>query len=210
NRKIWRLGPLNGDGTVEDELVLHIQGLVTKLGLTPGSIAHLPAAKASQLSQSITITGGTSETFQAGLASLQTILDLFLRNFQNGVSTKWAAINDTDEPIISASNRFFTAIKDEPRAEHVAFGPGVDPIEQLRAFVGPALVHAEDNVVSYFKTASASLTEDVVYETAVPSTFRIGDVVEIQMSVIAFQGGKDTFKLHCHLRALTLLDSTFS
>ncbi|KAJ7156832.1 hypothetical protein C8R43DRAFT_1125414 [Mycena crocata] len=209
-RKIWRLGPLNEDGHVEHELVFRIQGILSQCSLTPGDVNRRPESHVAHMSQKVGLVGAGSVKFQQGVDNMKRILSLFTRHFQNPTDARWAATNDNADGIVSASNRFLTSTEEEPGAVHIDFGPGVDPMDRLKSFVGPGLVHTVDNVVSYFKQSTNEATSKKTYGRAVPSTFRIGDVVEIQVSVMAFESANKSVKLHWNLRALTLLDATFS
>ena len=43
-----------------------------------------------------------------------------------------------------------------------------------------------------------------------PSKFKVGDIVEVKVSFTAIQTRTEDFKIMCVLRALTLLDGTFT
>ncbi|KAJ7143167.1 hypothetical protein C8R43DRAFT_1130953 [Mycena crocata] len=207
-RKIWRLGPVTGEGVVEDELVFRFQGILTKVMLTPGDITRMDARRVANLTQQITIGGVGSTQFEAGTASLKELQSIFERFFQKGTETT-STSGQTEDVEVSASNKFLTSKVDEPTAEHVPFGYGVDPLDALQGFVGDKLVHTVDNAVKYYVKAIDPVTQTDVYDIAFPGNFRVGDLVEMQASLIAFQG-RDSMKIHCQLRALTLLDGTFS
>ncbi|KAJ7462651.1 hypothetical protein B0H11DRAFT_1735092, partial [Mycena galericulata] len=159
--------------------------------------------------QQVTLTGCGSEKFEAGVLNTKELHGLYTRYFQSDVA-KLPGTNASGEPSLSASNRYLTSLQDEPYAVNIGFGAGVDPLGHLQSFVGSSLVHTSENVVSYYRTSIDAATGKTVYDTAFPANFRVGDLVEIQASAIAFQGKNQSMKLHCHLRALTLLDSAFS
>ncbi|KAJ7474494.1 hypothetical protein B0H11DRAFT_2236179 [Mycena galericulata] len=210
NRKVWRVGPSTKDGPVEAELVFRIQGILAKKNLVPGDLSRIDPAKVGNLSQQVTVVGAGSQLFQVSLANMKHFHALFKRHFPGSTVTNLAGA-ENGVLGLNASNRYFTFTQDEPSAIHVAFAHGVDPIGQLQAFVGPNLVHSTENQVAYYKTGIDLDTSKTVYDRAFPGTFRIGDIVEIQASIVAFQGrDKTVVRLRCHLSALTLLDATFS
>ncbi|KAJ7432324.1 hypothetical protein B0H11DRAFT_1931643 [Mycena galericulata] len=211
NRKIWRVGPVTPDGKVEDELVFRMQGILSKRNLVPGDIQRFPSSKVANLSQQASIVGAGSELFEAGFRNLKQFHGLFSRHFPSTTVAQWPIEGDGGYPTMNASNRYMTTTQDDPTAMHVPFGPGVDPLGRLQKYVGAEMVHTADNEISYYKKAVDPVTGKSVYDKAFPANFRIGDVVEMQVSVIGFQGkDKNIMKLHCHLRALTLLESKFS
>ncbi|KAJ7015747.1 hypothetical protein C8F04DRAFT_1171806 [Mycena alexandri] len=124
--------------------------------------------------------------------------------------SKWSDA-DTTDITLKASSRFFTSLEDEPDAVNIKLSAGVDPLHKLDRFIGDELVHTSANVVRYRKRTSSG-EEANTLEIAYPGTFRIGDIVEIDASIIAFKttGRQSQIKMHCNLNGLTLLDSTFS
>lgn len=54
----------------------------------------------------------------------------------------------------SASNRIFTLKSDAPTEQDNQFHIGVDPMRYLSRLKGGLLIHAPDNIVSYFKRVS--------------------------------------------------------
>ncbi|KAJ7462388.1 hypothetical protein B0H11DRAFT_1911178 [Mycena galericulata] len=209
NRKIWRVGPATKEGQVEDELVFRFQGILSRFSLVPVQIKDQQPNKVATASQQVTLIGCGSEQFEAGLLNTRELHALYTRYFQGDV-TKLPGTNGAGVLVLSASNRFLTSLQDEPYAVNIKFGSGVDPLGHLQTFVGSGLVHTIDNVVDYYRANTDDATGKTVYDTAFPANFRVGDLVEIQASAIAFQGKNQSMKLHCHLRALTLIDSQFS
>ncbi|KAJ7695921.1 hypothetical protein B0H17DRAFT_865701, partial [Mycena rosella] len=155
--------------------------------------------------QQVTITGLGGELFDKGLRNLQEINGMFDRYFLQDAMTKWTNAELDGHLVMNAGNRFFTSLDNEPGARHVSFGAGVDPLGVLQTVVGNRMVHAAENVVSYFKQ-----TNKYIYDTAFPGNFRVGDMVEVEVSVIAFKSRNKMIKMHCNLRVLTLIDGIYS
>ncbi|KAJ7168106.1 hypothetical protein C8R43DRAFT_945363 [Mycena crocata] len=207
-RKIWRLGPANEEGVVEDELVFRFQGILTKVMLTPGDTTRMEPRRLGNLTQQITLGGVGSTHFEAGTEGLHNLQSVFESFFHKTAESTWTS-PQSEAFEVSASNKFFTSKADDPAAEHVPFGYGVDPLDVLQELVGDKLVHSVDNAVRYYVKATDPVNHTDVYDAAFPGNFKVGDLVEMQASLIAFQG-RDSMKIHCHLRALTLLDAKFS
>ncbi|KAJ7808831.1 hypothetical protein B0H13DRAFT_2385576 [Mycena leptocephala] len=207
--RIWRVGPIDKDGVIEEEFAFRMQGAISKLNLRPGDVENLTIAKALNTSQQISIVGLGSSLFRVGLAKLRDFHELFVRHFPAGSVANWVI---DQEPILNASNRYFTSLEDDPLAVHVPFEKGVDPLNKLQSFVGDQLVHSSANVVKYYKRTRDNTSDENKFEVVLPSHFRVGDIVEVDASVIAFKslGRKGEIKMHCILNAVTLLDATYS
>ncbi|KAJ7698790.1 hypothetical protein B0H16DRAFT_1484345 [Mycena metata] len=208
--RIWRLGPSNEQGEVEEEFTFHMQGIVSRLMLIPGDVERLEIHKGINTSQGIVLVGHGSSKFTQSLERLKDLHGLFVRYFPSNNVARWNDNAEDAQPTLRASNRFFTSVEDDPSAEGIAFGKGVDPLNKLAKFLSDTLVHAEANVVKYYKQVKAD--GQTTFDVTFPSTFRVGDIVEIHASVIAFktQGRQGAIKMHCNLHGVTLLDNSFS
>ncbi|KAJ7038553.1 hypothetical protein C8F04DRAFT_1255831 [Mycena alexandri] len=207
---VWQIGPVSEAGEVEEEFAFHMQGILVKSSLTPGAIERLPIDRGINTSQGVTLIGLGSPLFSEAVGKLHEIHALYCRYFPPNSMSKWTDADST-ETTLKASNRFFTSVEDEPDAVSINFSTGVDPLHKLDRFIGDELVHTSANVVRYRKRINNG-EEANTLEVAYPGTFRIGDVVEIDASVIAFKTSnrQNEIKMHCNLNGLTLLDATFS
>ncbi|KAJ7608634.1 hypothetical protein DFH06DRAFT_1346789 [Mycena polygramma] len=212
--QIWRLGPTGQDGTIEEELALHMQGILLKSSFRPGDVSGLDFNKASSISQQITVGGIGSAAFNEGVVRLQDLHALFGRHFPANALHSWETQCDGGDPVLNASTRYFTAVADDPTAVHIPFENGVDPLKKLERFVGDQLVHTPANVVKYYRRTKQESTDTSGYvtETVQPSQFRVGDIIEVDISVFAFQSAarKSTIKMHCNLNSVTLLNGSFA
>jgi hypothetical protein len=116
----------------------------------------LTPTKALNTSQQIAIVGLNSTLFRVGASKLRDIHGLFVRHFPAGSVVNWVS---EQEPILNASNRYFTSLEDDPLAVHIPFEKGVDPLNKLQNFVGDQLVHTSANVVKYYKRCRDSNSE---------------------------------------------------
>ncbi|KAK7028257.1 hypothetical protein R3P38DRAFT_3189735 [Favolaschia claudopus] len=192
DRKIWRLGIMNSDGSVENELTLRLHGILSKAELTPGNLSKVDASKAATMTQRIELVGFGSSVFDDAVNNMGILHGLFGRFF--------------------GENRMLPLNLAPGTSTEVPFGAGVDPLGQLANFRRSGLIHTTENKVSYFKAVpdeSTSERETVIYE-AFPGTFRRGDLVEIEGVVIALANKHGKIKTTFQLSAMTLIDSSFS
>ncbi|KAJ7122505.1 hypothetical protein C8R43DRAFT_1136140 [Mycena crocata] len=210
---IWRLGPLEGEGNIAEEFTFRMQGVLEKAKLVgTESMGRLDASRIANSSQQVTLTGLGCVLFEDSVQKILELHDLFGRYFQGDDLVNWAPYSRGEDPILSASNRFLTSADENPDAVSIAFNPGVDPVGALSKHLnqGGRFLHTEDNVVSYFRRVETKDPGKIKHEVVVPSTFRLGDLVEIEASVIVFKSKQKSMKMHCNLRVLTLLDSQFT
>ena len=127
---------------------------------------------------------------------------------------------------IETSNRYFSPKKDFPTSKSVPFSSDIDPEGILTRAAGTNYVHADQNVVSYYERSVAlnGSTRCVAqickrktvdkwnysYKEITPVKFGVGDLVEVQLTLmlVPLRGGQ--YKLAPILRCLTMLDSKFS
>ncbi|KAJ7290799.1 hypothetical protein C8J57DRAFT_1493513 [Mycena rebaudengoi] len=213
NRKTWRLGTVDEVGTVDQELVIRMQGIISKAKLSPGNVSKFDATNAINISQNISLVGFDSDNYAQCIQRVKEIHTFYEQHFSGFNMTKIDFGTDPKHQELTAGNRFFTSILDVPLAEHQAFGTGVDLMDVLPRFLGGNLVHTEDNVIKYYRAGKddAGRASETVYDAAFPSTFQVGDIVEIHGSFVTFttKKGRD-MRMHFNLQTVTLLDPSFS
>ncbi|KAJ6470780.1 hypothetical protein C8R47DRAFT_1325133 [Mycena vitilis] len=112
-----------------------------------------------------------------------------------------------DGPFLAANNRLFSSRSEVPTEQDNTFQDGVDAIGRLAKLKGAELIHAPENIVKYFRLING--TEGSHYAKEIPGAFKVGDLVEMQLSFVAMMSHKKV-KVTNRLQALTLLDNTFS
>ncbi|KAF8874343.1 hypothetical protein BD779DRAFT_1451004 [Infundibulicybe gibba] len=205
----WRLMKGGADGEVE-ELVVTVSGILSEVGLPP--IREKPTATVGQfkfLRQGVVITGLGSPTFEAAVEATFEIYEIFRREFPEGKLEEWAATRYQDYSALPFSNRYVTPLRDAPNMEHIPFEASVDPQGHLESMVAHGFVHGDDNIVEYY-TQKASGEEGPTFTKANPQIFRVGDLVDIQVSYIVVPLKSHKFKMLPVLRTIALVDSTFS
>ncbi|KAF8873003.1 hypothetical protein BD779DRAFT_1452340, partial [Infundibulicybe gibba] len=193
-----------------EEAVFTIQGVLVVKDLPP--IQEKPPQATTRyryLRQGITITGLGSPTFEYAINAAVDISRMFDRQFPEGKMEPWTApTTDEGQSCIELSNRYFTPKRDAPRMIHIPFPESVDPHGILERMTKGEYIHGEENVVEYY-TCSREGSGEERFQAAKPHVFRIGDLVEAQVSfaVVPLKGGK--CKMLCILRSIALLDGQF-
>ncbi|KAJ7033246.1 hypothetical protein C8F04DRAFT_1261057 [Mycena alexandri] len=212
HRKTWRLS-VPGDGTIEDhEVLFRVHGVLSKVELVPGNISKMSASRMANLSQRVQIVGLGGGSFDRAIQNTKVIQEHYGRFFGSRRINPWNVGQAGGATYINASCRYFNSEKDDPTATVIEFGPGVDPLNLFaKANVkGEGLIHTLDNEVKYFKSANDPASGELFYYSAFPGVFRVGDIVEVQGTVVAFVNRQNIVKTHFHLVSLTLQDSKFA
>ncbi|KAJ7029488.1 hypothetical protein C8F04DRAFT_1187701 [Mycena alexandri] len=207
-KKSWRLCLQELDDEVSDELVVRIQGVLTKNNLVPKNTRLCAQQKATLLTQSAEITGLKTRTFVAAMGNLSSIEQKFGEHLP-GIDMVNSDGFTEASTTYSANNRVFTSQSDAPHEQDNSFHEGLDPLGHMARLKTGELIHAPENMVRYFKRAHVKGT-DFKYEAHVPGGFKIGDIVEMQVSFVAFSTGNNRVKITSRLQAITLLDRKFS
>ncbi|KAF8879257.1 hypothetical protein BD779DRAFT_1407445, partial [Infundibulicybe gibba] len=189
-----------------EEAVFTIQGVLIAKGLPPIE-EKLPQAgtRCRYLRQGVTIMGLGSPTFEYAMNAVVDISRMFDRQFPEGKMELWiVSTTDREQSSIEVSNRYFTPKRDAPQMTRVPFPESVDPQGILESMTKAGYVHGEENEVGYYTYSQEDGEER--FQVAKPQVFRIGDLVEVQVSfaVVPLKGGK--YKMLSVLRSIALLD----
>ncbi|KAJ6460425.1 hypothetical protein DFH09DRAFT_1348539 [Mycena vulgaris] len=206
-RKTWRLATGEEDGPMENEVVFSMHGVLSKVDIIAGASM---ASKAANFSQRIQLVGLGSPSFERAVANSAVVQGIFCRGFGHSNVAALMSGEEGQGPTLNASSHYFTRIRDAPRAARVPFGNGIDPFNVLSRFAATELVHTEENIVKYYRVIKDVKTGVPAYYEAYPGSFRVGDIVEIRGSLVAFHGKQQSIKTRFHLDSMVLLDNTFS
>ncbi|KAK0465777.1 hypothetical protein IW261DRAFT_1574768 [Armillaria novae-zelandiae] len=152
------------------------------------------------LSQSVMLTGLGCPAFDEAIATLQEIRLTGEREFKNGMLDKWTPSTYRGFPAFTVSNRYFQTAKEGGQYEAITFDKDVDPVGILQRLAKTDVAHTEANVVQYFK---ANVDDEGKRR---PQLFRIGDIVEVQCSIIIFKARGARHRMKLVLRAIAMLD----
>ncbi|KAF4571728.1 hypothetical protein EYR36_009073 [Pleurotus pulmonarius] len=173
---------VNNAGTSDiEEASVGLQGIVCQVSLPPFA-EHMGHSlrKLGQLRQGICITGLASPNFEAMLNNLRHTHSLFSRFTPGGRLRAY--------PTISAGNRFFTPTRLATGLQSVLISKEVDPHGLLKGADSKHLIHTDDNEVKYYVISRREAK--VRYIPTSPIVFQVGDIVEIQVSMVSFPVSK--------------------
>ncbi|KAK0225734.1 hypothetical protein IW262DRAFT_1294102 [Armillaria fumosa] len=124
---------------------------------------------------------GTQEGLQMMNVSLQKDNDDFVWCLVKGVA------EETEELIFT--------VKEGGQYKAITFNKDIDPVGILQWIAKTDMAHTEDNKVQYFK---ANVDDE--------GKWRIGNIVEVQCSIIIFKARGVRHKMKLVLRAIAMLD----
>ena len=156
-------------GSPAQEIVLTIQGFVTQCHLPPIThrkqyvdivktninimiVRRLPT-KPLYSAQSIDIVGYGDPTFENGIDAISYISKIFEYSPDCKAPEPYCTRSWRSQPIISASNRYFTLQSSAPHEVLTSFPSKIDPINLLIRFAQTStepLVNLDENEVRYF------------------------------------------------------------
>ncbi|KAF5366486.1 hypothetical protein D9615_005098 [Tricholomella constricta] len=209
--KTWRLVGEAEDGQKE-EIVFSLQGSLLDKDLPPIlTKPRIANARYKYLRQSIKLAGLGTTAFSAALCSIGEIYGYFDRHFPQGALECWTATasDGVGNDVLEASNRYMSP-KNESQDDEVPFGNLVDPKRVLEKMAQESRhIHTDDNEVMYFRRRT---TEDgkTTHEKVGPQMFRIGDIIEIQVSFVVVPLKGDRYKMITVLRSIALINGAFS
>ncbi|TFK60824.1 hypothetical protein BDN72DRAFT_778922 [Pluteus cervinus] len=213
----WRLVNQNkGNG---EEIVFTIQGVIEHKSLPPipGDRKSRPltpfrivSSKPHLLQQSVTLTGLGTESFESSIEALIKIHNVLSHEFPEGKLTAWqpATTGWTSGRGLTLTNRYFTNRSEGSGMQNVPFSTDVDPKGVLTKMLNNKLIHTKENEVKHY-TRYSDLGNNFRYLKSKPQFFRVGDIVEIQFSLVVFQMRTEQYILKPMLYSIALLDGQY-
>ncbi|KAH7918705.1 hypothetical protein BV22DRAFT_1024122, partial [Leucogyrophana mollusca] len=191
----------NTEDNVEEEVSLRLQGVLCNKDLPP--LKSAPPEKAiKHLRQSITITGLGQTAFADAITNIFAAQTVMQRKLPEGAVETWRPTTFAKFPALDIGNRYFMQGRYAGDAPTVGFAPDSDPNGLLAACVKGEFVHTEENRVDYYRFENGSRPV-----TSTPSTFRVGDIVEITLSLVITPISGTKYRLIPILRSIALVDS---
>lgn len=164
--------------------------------------------------QSVTLTGLGSQSFEHIVENCRRAYSMFSRYTPNARLVpspeflgrqRVGGSDDTDEySTITASNRFFTPSKQAAGLTVVDINSELDPRGILEKVDKTKWLHTEDNAVDYYVLSTGD--NGSRHLPTAPIVFQIGDLVELQASLICIPN-KGNFTVKLILRSMILLNS---
>ncbi|KAJ7038282.1 hypothetical protein C8F04DRAFT_951465, partial [Mycena alexandri] len=154
--------------------------------------------------QEITVGGLGDTTFGQSIKNLDDVSYKLSVQFPEGSVDNWAATTGDHGEMLTATCRYFTMGNNIPAEAKVPFASNVDPQKVLEKLMSVSCSHCEDNNVNYLEWKDEKLIRKN------PVGFRVGDIVQVGISLCAFKASKtgNTPRYMCKLvlRSVTLLD----
>ncbi|KAK7051291.1 hypothetical protein VNI00_004791 [Paramarasmius palmivorus] len=203
---VWRLVT---PGSEPEEIVFKLQGIIICSELPPFTKRLGRKTNLGFLRQGVTLTGLGLAEFDDALSGVR-IGDLLLkRNVPvQGLETLNCFGEHRGLPTITISNRYFTPRRLAKGEAPIEISSDVDPSRILQN--GPSdYVHIRENVVEYERARGVD-KKDLRFDPVSPAVFRLGDIVEIQFTLLTIRPAHSLHKTVPILRAITLLDDKFS
>ncbi|KAK0494085.1 hypothetical protein EDD18DRAFT_1077907 [Armillaria luteobubalina] len=150
--------------------------------------------------------GGTE--FENTIIALRGLQQLGEREFQEGEVEEWTQLTVQGQDTIKFSNRYFMPCSQSIEGDSVPFPTDVDPNGTLQRLAGTQWIHAEDNEVRYYRGATLTRAGGGGnrYIVAKPQTFRVGDIVEVQMSMVFVKDKRGRVKMKTILRVIAMVN----
>ncbi|THU94611.1 hypothetical protein K435DRAFT_668107, partial [Dendrothele bispora CBS 962.96] len=191
------------------ECLFRLQGAIYERELPPLKSTRINRSQVPYLRQHVGITGLGLPYMSEAIEKLHQLYAKFERILGSEELNAWKADHSYDYDGITANNRYFTVGSNASGRQSVSFQQGVDPDNVLRRLLGDGVAHTEENAVLYMK-ATKSENSNWQYQDISPSDFSVGDIVEIQFTVMAVRQKEGNRKMIIVLKSLTLLDDSFS
>ncbi|KAF9470570.1 hypothetical protein BDN70DRAFT_902002 [Pholiota conissans] len=207
----WRLSMFNSAEGLMDDAYIRIQGIVCSKILPPVGKLNNPGAVSRirpHLRQAITITGLGSDLFDNYVQNMEHIYLTFSNHFPDGKLDKWEPAMYQGVMAFDAHARYFTQKHFVPSSESIPFHSTVDPDGNLESMRGEDMVHAADNEVDYF-VQMHNTDNKTIYKRTSPGNFRIGDIVEVTIVILAYPTKDKRYKLIPLLRGILLLNQSY-
>ncbi|KAH7903798.1 hypothetical protein BJ138DRAFT_1120041 [Hygrophoropsis aurantiaca] len=191
-----RLVVTNSETKESEEAVFTLQGVLVDLDLPP--LNALPR-------RSITISGLGEKSFGDAVTSLYIVHTELARHVSAGALEKWRPSDFKGFVSLDIHNQYYTLRKYADGAEKVPFDKLTDPRGLLEDNNGQELIHTDDNQVDFYSSASSGA------QKAAPSSFRIGDIVEVCLSVVMTPTASyEKYKMVLVLRSIAQIKCTLT
>ncbi|KAJ7251670.1 hypothetical protein C8J57DRAFT_1238498 [Mycena rebaudengoi] len=184
------------------EITFTVVGMLLDMDIPPN---RLNTRNIPFFLQHATIVGLGTEKFEKAMDKIAQVAVEVELAFEDNNVEPWTPSGGADElgDTLQTSCRFFTLSKEAPTVQIVVFDKHVDPAGVLTNTLAKGIFHCVDNEVSYMNMEGGRLVPKN------PSAFRIGDIVELGFSVVAFKGSQEARAVvKLVMRSLIFLDGS--
>ncbi|KAF8873465.1 hypothetical protein BD779DRAFT_1679176 [Infundibulicybe gibba] len=175
------------DISAAEEEIFTLSGVICDLKLPP--VTDKPKIATRQykfLRQTVAVTGLGSTKFEDATEAGHAIFEIFQREFQEGKVEQWVTERSNGHSCMFISNRYMTPRRDAPDMNHIPFGADVDPNGHLESMIKEGFLKAG------------------------PQSFRVGDLVDVQLSFVIVPLKEQRYKMVTVLHSIALVNGSFS
>ncbi|KAJ7232388.1 hypothetical protein C8J57DRAFT_1533111 [Mycena rebaudengoi] len=187
------------------EITFTVIGMLLDMDIPPVKRGRLNTRNIPFFRQHATIVGLGTEKFEKAMDKIAQVAVEVELAFEDNNVEPWTPSGGADElgDTLQTSCRLFTLSKEAPTSQIVAFDKHVDPAGVLTNTLAKGRFYCVDNEVSYMNMEGGRLVPKN------PSAFRIGDIVELGFSVVAFKGSQEARAVvKLVMRSLIFLDGS--
>ncbi|TFK59185.1 hypothetical protein BDN72DRAFT_906086 [Pluteus cervinus] len=209
--RCWRLTRILDNGESE-EAVFSLHGIVVGKDLPPVTELQKMATRSHPfLRQSVTLSGLDSTKFETAVDRIHDIYNKYRRFFPENQLLPWNDLHCTITTgrTLTFSNRYFTRRNEAPTLRAIPFTEEVDPKGLLTKLITGHLFHCSDNEVSYY-TRYKDDEDKLVHDFVGPQTFRTGDIVDVQFSVVVYRMRTGEHVMKAMLFSIALVNGKYS
>ncbi|PBK80325.1 hypothetical protein ARMGADRAFT_949743, partial [Armillaria gallica] len=205
----------------KEEMVFTVTGAIMHMNLPPierdpvschpcsgsAALTHNSSGmreKLRFLSQSITITGFNSMTFDDAINALKEIQHTGEWEFHQGQLLKWTPNQLQGYDVLELLNRYLRSQSKTERETGILIDNNVDPKGILARLAGNTMVHTKENVVRYYRGIINGGKKR--YMMTKPHAFRTGNIVEAQFSIVFVKCKGDNVKMKMILQAIAMIN----
>ncbi|PBK98154.1 hypothetical protein ARMGADRAFT_921188 [Armillaria gallica] len=156
------------------------------------------------LSQSIMITGFNSMTFDDTINALE-IQHTGEWEFHQGQLLEWTPNQLQGYNMLELSNRYLRSWSKTKQETGIPINNDVDSKGVLTQLAGNTMIHTEENIVRYYRGILQTLT-GTRYMMTKPHTFRTGDIIEAQFSIVFVKCKGNNMKMKMILQAIAMVN----
>lgn len=188
---------------------------------------HRTPDRARHLRQSIELTGLNTPIFQTCITNIQQIHTIFAQHMAEGTLEDFQLSMFQDSTCITAGTHYITSRHEDWHSPAILIPRSLDPKGILASHCIGEQFYGPENEVLYYGVVSTEGKPTRCVSQSVPSNitliphhvrfagigpmiFKVGDIVEVQMTAAVIPLKNARFKMILNLHSLALLDGSYS
>ncbi|KAK0433173.1 hypothetical protein EV421DRAFT_1741773 [Armillaria borealis] len=193
-----------------EEMVFTMTGAIFAMDLPPiTKEMRMLKEKMRFLSQSVRLVGLGSKSFDNTVSAIKAMQVMGEQEFREGKLEEWKLVAAKGFETVDLLNQYFRPRNSSNEDEGIPIAADVDPSGILGRIAQRKWIHTEDNVIRYYR-GIVDEGGKKRYMEAKPQIFRVGDIVEVQCSMVFMKTNESMAKMKAILRALALINCDHS